>query len=190
MTITWEGDLTDDCTCRAGNLLAHCENMGPIKWRCVDDGRKLYDAEIWFCLVARVDDQGFIVGDPIFHSGDYGGLITSGELARAISETILKAAAQTNPKSNMTDELFPSETVTMDSPKLAWLKKHGLTTSYAENVGDAKDEFGNQAKPWTCAKIILGGRCIGSMGYGDTEEDACADFAEKYDLLLWNEEAN
>lgn len=90
----WQGNLADDCTCRVGNLLAHCEAMGPIKWRAVDDGRKLHDAEHWFVSVGPVDARGFAAGDDLFHSGEPGGLILGAEMARAIAEAILTAATQ------------------------------------------------------------------------------------------------
>jgi hypothetical protein len=88
----WQGDLQDDCWCREGNLLAHCECLGAIKWRNADTRDMLADAEIWFCSVGPVDEKNFAAGDDLFHSSTPAGLILGGEMARAIAEAILSAA--------------------------------------------------------------------------------------------------
>lgn len=89
----WRGDLEDDCSLRVGRLFAHAELMcDDIK--CRDGFGEKWNEERWFL--------GVYVGDPdaetgkddvvLFHSGEHGGAITSGEMARAIAEAIIRAA--------------------------------------------------------------------------------------------------
>lgn len=87
--IKWNGDLNDDCTAKLGNLMAHCECLGDII--CVDnsDGSELdaWRAESWFVGVMNKKTKQYL-----FHSGEHGGMITGGEVARAIAEAIMLAA--------------------------------------------------------------------------------------------------
>jgi hypothetical protein len=81
MKITWQGDLTDDCTAQVGDLFAHCE--------------KLY-RDSWHVHICRVDDERFMVGgDYLFHTAEFSGTITTGDMARCIAEAIMRAAGST-----------------------------------------------------------------------------------------------
>lgn len=76
----------------------------------------------------------------------------------------------------MNDALFPLPD--SPSPKLQWIRKHGLVTEYyPETVGLDEDEFGNDVFPWVCRVIktdsIYSPREIGG---GQTEEEAIIDF--------------
>ena len=88
------------------------------------------------------------------------------------------------------NELFNISDVTHESPRLAWIKRHGVKTHHSTHF----DIDGEQ--PW-CAwdrsnwtgKDGDGipnepGRC----GFGETEHDAIADLADLLGVPLWNEE--
>lgn len=84
-------------------------------------------------------------------------------------------------------ELFAVETVAMDSPRLAWLKRHKVFT---HRRIDHPDE-----SPW-CAwcEIEDQGECLRANGprafvYGETEDDALGELAIGRGWGLWNEEA-
>jgi hypothetical protein len=103
-----------------------------------------------------------------------------------------------------TPELFPAESVAMDSPRIAWMKKHGILTWH-----DSGKRDGFQVCPagwfagfrqWWPEKTGIeffaietahnGGSRIGE---GDTEADALADLltcgeARANGIKLWNEE--
>ncbi len=86
----------------------------------------------------------------------------------------------------MSDELFPAEAVTMDSPKLRWIKKHGVQTHHSKAFAD------EDWMPW-CAAFGVPFEVVesdgdGALGFGDTEEDAIRDLAVKFNVPLWNEE--
>lgn len=85
----------------------------------------------------------------------------------------------------MNDELFPAEAVTMDSPRLAWMKRHEIYTQYTVNCGP---------EPWAAwwgqrnpVEFIERHEDPEVMGYGATEEAALVDLAIKWDFKLWNE---
>ena len=88
----------------------------------------------------------------------------------------------------MSDELFPAEAVTMDSPRLAWMKRHEIRTWFSESV---EPEDG----PWIAWLRSNAGdedgipRDLDACGYGDTEEGALGDLARRHNFHLWNEEA-
>ena len=88
----------------------------------------------------------------------------------------------------MNPELFPiPESL---SPKLAWLKKHGLVTHYFEVLqeGAESPETGEELYPWTCMdRRPNPNHSIkeGIVGVGETEEEACMDYARKNDILHW-----
>jgi hypothetical protein len=101
----------------------------------------------------------------------------------------------------MSHELFPVDAVKMDSPRLAWLKKHGVvtylampddphwrlwyagfsawSTEYSPHLKSAADLFFYETADRGDKRI----------GTGETEDDAIAELAKKYRLKLWNEEA-
>lgn len=76
----------------------------------------------------------------------------------------------------MSGELFPIESVAMDSPRLAWLKRHRICTS--ENlVSDPTLNFSAwiQDQPY-------------EVSYGETEDEALMRLAVTYGISMWNEE--
>jgi hypothetical protein len=82
-------------------------------------------------------------------------------------------------------ELFPVSDTKMDSPRLAWLKRHDVSVD--KEWDDYFDEFVFVAK---IMKLYTGGiyRYSYMVGKGDTEDDALCDLAKKHGLRLWNEE--
>lgn len=96
----------------------------------------------------------------------------------------------------MNNELFPVETVAMDSPRLAWMKRHRVLTFHSmagypdalwlAGIDDSPGGYTNAADFFCCECGTYGSsRC----GEGDTEDEAIADLAQKHGLHLWNEEA-
>lgn len=85
-TYNWTGDLADDCVFRSGEWMAHAELLFQLKASAVDDEEpRQMMTEVWFCAVYRGEEI-------VFHSGDYEGMVISGELARGICESILRVA--------------------------------------------------------------------------------------------------
>ena len=95
----------------------------------------------------------------------------------------------------MSDELFPAETVTMDSPRRAWALKHRFRLHHSQFVPDI---------PWTAwlpdndatipdknGDLAEAGLPMDPdlCGYGATEEDALIECAKVNGLKLWNEES-
>lgn len=76
-------------------------------------------------------------------------------------------------------ELFPAEQVSVDSPRLRWLKKHDIHTFDRGEGGS--DELGDFER-WSAG--------TGACNYvdGATEDEAIANWAKAHCLLLWNEE--
>lgn len=68
------------------------------------------------------------------------------------------------------NELFPIAEVTAESPRLAWLKRHGVKTAQG-------------ALGWSAWRQRDSCAC-----HGDTENDAIADLADLMGVPLWNEE--
>jgi hypothetical protein len=66
------------------------------------------------------------------------------------------------------------------SPKLKWLKQHGLVTKYDAELECCPEspETGETCYPWLCG--FLDGRSE-PYGVGKTEEDAIGDFCHKTD---------
>lgn len=95
-------------------------------------------------------------------------------------------------------ELFDMEAVKMDSPRLAWLKKHGVIT-----WSHPGDEYGTPPcwfagfQEWWPGKTGADFFCEETSCHGDsrcpcdeaTEDEALAKLARWYNLPLWNEEA-
>ena len=80
----------------------------------------------------------------------------------------------------MNTELFP--TVKCDSPRLAWIKRHNLTTAHNPELADDS--------PWSCWSCPLSNALDReTIGLGDTEADAIAEWAKLTGTRLWNEEA-
>ena len=89
----------------------------------------------------------------------------------------------------MSDELFPAASVAMDSPRLRWMKKHGVHTE------KLPDESGLE-RTWYAwvgdfnEAIEHGGDDPNAGGYAlaETEDDAILLIAKANGLRLWNEE--
>ena len=72
------------------------------------------------------------------------------------------------------------------SPRLAWMRKHGVETHKTEHYipGD-EDEFGNAIHRWYACRGELNTKT--ACG-GATEQEALCEFAKFHGLRLWNEE--
>ena len=92
--IEWRGDLEDDCSAKVGNLLAHCERLADCFIADADEPRKRSPVSVWYVSVCPVDENNRPTGDDLFHSGEPGGLIIGGTMARAIAEAIIRAYAR------------------------------------------------------------------------------------------------
>jgi len=74
-------------------------------------------------------------------------------------------------------ELFEIEPVL--SPRLLWIRRHDLHTSFASDLGE----------PWSAWSGSLAQAIdLDNFGIGKTVDDALADWAEQNGVLLWNEE--
>lgn len=91
----------------------------------------------------------------------------------------------------MNDELFPAEAVTMDSPRLAWMKRHLVYTKFSQGCGEAPwSAWWGQRDPVEFLEYHDSDHDHEAiMGYGATEEAALVDLAIKWQFPLWNEEA-
>ena len=90
----------------------------------------------------------------------------------------------------MSDELLPPTAGAMDSPKLRWLKQHGLVTLQPEHGGTECPETGEEIPIWVCRTPEPSfGWCWRpcDIGGGDTEQEACAHVAIQRGIKLWNE---
>lgn len=89
----------------------------------------------------------------------------------------------------MIDELFPVETVSMDSPRLAWCKKWGVQAIKRDDhmVGLESPETGDTIKAWFVIDTLFnpGEPIIGCDG--DTEDEALAEYGARFGRKLWNE---
>lgn len=83
----WEGDLTDDCVLRVGRWVCHCECLGDHICRphpdCPSGSTEEWNSQSWFVGV-------YHEGEQFYSSADPGGMITSGDQARAICEAIIR----------------------------------------------------------------------------------------------------
>lgn len=83
----------------------------------------------------------------------------------------------------MSDELFTDAAVAMDSPRLRWMKKHGVQTlpdgdCYIAWIGDLDDAI---ERRWA-------DQDAGGYEKASTEDDAILLIAQAHHLRLWNEE--
>lgn len=92
-------------------------------------------------------------------------------------------------------QLFPPTTGAALSPRLAWLRKHGLEIfcQDQEVVGIICPENGETVKAWLCGRTeqtfcqdTMNERWI-EVNAGDTADEACANYAKAHGLRLWNE---
>lgn len=86
-------------------------------------------------------------------------------------------------------ELFPPESVAMDSPRLAWCKKWGIRTvpQHPHMVGAESPESGDTIKAWFVVDTFChpGEPIIGCQG--DTEDEALTEYAMRFERPHWNE---
>lgn len=97
----------------------------------------------------------------------------------------------------MSDELFPPESVAMDSPRLRWIKAHPFEVNdHPEHEGDI--ETGGRYAVWFPDNTLENWQetyktpmpaDYGLCGYGDTIDDALIELAQIYGIPLWNEGA-
>ncbi len=89
-------------------------------------------------------------------------------------------------------ELFPASEVASESPRLRWLREHGLTLfeGSPELVGTESPETGEEYSAWYCVNMQdeKDERLDRYFG-GSTADEACANYAAAHGLKLWNEEA-
>jgi len=80
------------------------------------------------------------------------------------------------------EEMFDSKSVEKDSPRLAWFKKHNVSTYRTPHMAD-EDE------PWNCWSGPLQ-EAVNNNRYatGETEDEAIANWAIENEVRLWNEE--
>lgn len=79
-------------------------------------------------------------------------------------------------------ELFPAEQVSVDSPRLRWLKKHDVATiDFKEGGEDERGEY----KRWAAGTTNHDNT---RWQQGDTEDEAIANWAKAHNVPLWNEE--
>lgn len=84
------------------------------------------------------------------------------------------------PRGGTPFELFPDDTVEAESPRLAWMKKHGIRTAENKLKGIALE------RTWSAwfAKFEY----EYGVHYGATEDEALAALARSCEIKLWNEE--
>lgn len=91
-------------------------------------------------------------------------------------------------------ELFPAEAVTMDSPRLAWCKRHNAVTFHSliepavwmAGFSQNPVAAGDDAAQWMFEEC--GAHGSSRVGEGDTEDEALAEAARIHGIRLWNEE--
>jgi len=97
----------------------------------------------------------------------------------------------------MSDELFPPESVAMDSPRIAWMKRHRIVTWFNEGTPDmivppqwfAGYDYwwpGRNGEDFFAMEMVNNG--CSRIGQGDTEHEALIDFAARWDLPVWNQQ--
>lgn len=91
-------------------------------------------------------------------------------------------------------ELFPAETVAMESPRLRWMKRHDVKTK-------KRTDLNRDVEPWEAwtgeydfalEETLKGVKCYPDaspfLAWGKTEDDALLHLAENNGWKLWNEE--
>lgn len=85
----------------------------------------------------------------------------------------------------MSEELFPLDSICMDSPRLAWMKKHGAKVRRRKQ-GDPWEDYWDA---WLERHEKAPGEpAQGLSTRGFDETDALRELGIKYGLRLWNEE--
>lgn len=96
----------------------------------------------------------------------------------------------------MSAELFPPESVAVDSPRLQWIARHEVITGNFPGMDESTWLAGFKhwwGKPYTddagaffCHETGHNGDC--RLGEGDTEDEAIAHLCRRHRVPLWNEE--
>ena len=79
------------------------------------------------------------------------------------------------------NELFDPKLVEKDSPKLAWMKRHGVITNHNPDISDGLPWIATD-KPY--ARVLEGST---KYGAGNTEDEAITSLAKLRGWRLWNE---
>lgn len=90
----------------------------------------------------------------------------------------------------MNDQLFTDAETRMDSPRLAWMKKHRLHcfATDADAIEDYTPGFDDGPAPVSCCTDAEMYRLsIRAIGFGNTKEEACSDWASKHHVKDWAE---
>lgn len=96
----------------------------------------------------------------------------------------------------MSGELFPIESVAMDSPRLAWMKRVGIVTLHS-CPGDEWHTWMAGLQSWHPDKASdpfdfffaeTSQHGDSRIGEGDTEDEAIAHLCRRRSIRLWNEE--
>lgn len=80
------------------------------------------------------------------------------------------------------NELFAPDSVSMNSPRLVWLKQHDIHT-YKSPCVEEDDE------PWSCwAGSFESVSKLSDYETGQTEDEAITKWAVRHGVRLWNEQ--
>jgi hypothetical protein len=75
--------------------------------------------------------------------------------------------------------LFPADQIAVKSPRLKWMEKYSIQTKCSIDIDP----------PWAAWGGDLSAAIeTDAFGYGQTEDDALADWAKENNVKLWNEE--
>ena len=107
----------------------------------------------------------------------------------------------------MSEELFPIEAITADSPRLAWMKRNRIVTyhslpndphasrwyagfwSFTDELSTLEAEAALEETTGELLFLFEHGRNGETRtGIGSTEHEAIVDLCSKHGLHLWNEE--
>jgi hypothetical protein len=98
-------------------------------------------------------------------------------------------------KRDDTIELFDPDSVKMDSPRLAWIRKHDVVTHFAGHCYESpwsatfRQDGQEHMTPAGVIMDMLENNDSSSVGFGKTEDEALANLAINWNVPLWNEEA-
>ncbi len=84
-------------------------------------------------------------------------------------------------------ELFPASEVASESPRLRWIREHGLRCAFANYTDAEREEMeagDSLCPPWSCYHPD---QMPGEGEHGSTADEACANYAAAHGLKLWNE---
>lgn len=87
-------------------------------------------------------------------------------------------------------QLFSDAETRMDSPRLAWMKEHRLHcfATDADAIEDYTAGYDDELAPFACCTDDEMYRLsYRATGFGNTEEEACDDWARKHHVKTWNE---